>query len=660
MSRAISRPEPHLRRARDFETSGNKLQALRYLYTAMAARNMGRHWNAAHEAMMFKFVELCVEFREARLCIEGLNHYNYLESPDGNPPIENTIRHLMKIAVDKCNQVHNRIRSHQSYAAPVNEDEEQESTLELMMLNSVSVDGTRERIERETLMPWVKFVCDCYRNVIDLVSKSPVLDKFYHELVIEGSLFLKKYNRSMEFKKIFCVKLSASCKVLVENMRAPKNVPVKEENIIRQISTRLHLLELCCHFSFWQEALDFIQQISEILNQNEILNIAKLQQHPIMTLYYEKLHKMSLISGNSLFHAYAWIFLADHLLHLAEDLTPEQRMHVASAVALSALSIPVVGKSIFSNDANSGKTSAENALEKGRLDESIEKTFFAPFLRSMTNLTPSRDDLFANPRFRTIVRLAHPQVAGVFKLMECGFSPLTLIHDAAPFLNAIENIAPLADAIPLGFENHKLPQFSLGHYIPQLKNNFIFRTVQLLQVTYSSITTSFLKDLISPLQVPYESIEKSLVGSAKQRLITLRIDHKLGVINLDNESVDDPTTRKQLAELGYKLTNALQVAYADEQNLAVVPLKRRNDIFAAAAAAGSHFTLAIQNRGAIVEERLRESRRATEEEEKAVSICFVLVFVYYFPLRFARRSCGAPMLCAIPLPFNSCYINILV
>lgn len=55
-----------------------------------------------------------------------------------------------------------------------------------LMLNAVSMEGTQDRSARTILMPWLKFLWDSYRLVLDLLRSNSKLEKLYHEVAHDG------------------------------------------------------------------------------------------------------------------------------------------------------------------------------------------------------------------------------------------------------------------------------------------------------------------------------------------------------------------------------------------------------------------------------------------------------------------------------------------
>ena len=70
----FQKPENALKRAEELLTVGQRGAALHALHDVITSRRH-RTWAKAHEKIMMKYVELCVEMKRARFARDGLVQY---------------------------------------------------------------------------------------------------------------------------------------------------------------------------------------------------------------------------------------------------------------------------------------------------------------------------------------------------------------------------------------------------------------------------------------------------------------------------------------------------------------------------------------------------------------------------------------------------------
>lgn len=54
------------------------------------------------------------------------------------------------------------------------------------MLSSVSSEDAQDRSDRVLLTPWVKFLWEAYRNVLELLRNNNRVERLYHETAQSG------------------------------------------------------------------------------------------------------------------------------------------------------------------------------------------------------------------------------------------------------------------------------------------------------------------------------------------------------------------------------------------------------------------------------------------------------------------------------------------
>ena len=56
------------------------------------------------------------------------------------------------------------------------------------MLSSVSSEDAQDRSDRVLLTPWVKFLWEAYRNILELLRNNNRVERLYHETAQSGKL----------------------------------------------------------------------------------------------------------------------------------------------------------------------------------------------------------------------------------------------------------------------------------------------------------------------------------------------------------------------------------------------------------------------------------------------------------------------------------------
>ena len=55
-----------------------------------------------------------------------------------------------------------------------------------LLLSTVSGEGVKERSDRVLLAPWVKFLWESYRNMLELLKNNNTIERLYAEVAKEG------------------------------------------------------------------------------------------------------------------------------------------------------------------------------------------------------------------------------------------------------------------------------------------------------------------------------------------------------------------------------------------------------------------------------------------------------------------------------------------
>eukprot|EP00953_Heterococcus_sp_UTEX-ZZ885_P009562 5620-Heterococcus_DN1.PRE.5 len=81
-------------------------------------------------------------------------------------------------------------------------DLEAEASPESIMLSTMTEEGGKERTDREVVVPWLKFLWEAYRAVLDILKTNTKLEHVYHNTCIKAFHFCKTYARTTEFRRL--------------------------------------------------------------------------------------------------------------------------------------------------------------------------------------------------------------------------------------------------------------------------------------------------------------------------------------------------------------------------------------------------------------------------------------------------------------------------
>ena len=84
-------------------------------------------------------------------------------------------------------------------AAKIN-DLDHEETPESIMLSSMTAEGGKDRTDREVVVPWLKFLWENYRAILELLHKNAKLERIYHKTAEKAFKFCLDYQRNFEFR----------------------------------------------------------------------------------------------------------------------------------------------------------------------------------------------------------------------------------------------------------------------------------------------------------------------------------------------------------------------------------------------------------------------------------------------------------------------------
>lgn len=606
---------------------GHEKDAMKLLYSVFTSRKF-KVWQKSHEPVMKRFFEICVNQRDFQMAKEGL--YNYRSSTHKENPhsFQSVIRHLVYLAEGRADEARRANRGTSAALSDVTDLEESASPEELI-LSSVS---SSERSHREQVVPWVRFLWEVYRAVLDTLRyNTPSMDATYHRIAARAFAFCEEYKRPVEMRRL--------CNLMRGHMNNYNRVlaqyelgtwtdrgrdvfqPWSAEIMDRQLNTRFLQLQTATNMELWTEGFRTVEDIYFIME-----NTKRPPRAQSMALYFERLTQIFWVSKNFLFHAYARFKF--YTLSVAQNraLTAADKARLASQVLLSAMCVQL-------EDANA----ADGALD---VDLDTEKKMrIAALLRF--SVAPSRARLMADIASKGVVEAAEPGVRELFTMLERGFEPLGMARRAEALLRPLARLD------------------SLQMYVPELEHLVLLRLVQQLSSVYRTVRIDRFAAMLEGLylgeravktpygqaflvqvrpdgraewKMPYGTMitevgavalplpgslvsraEGMIVRAAKKRLVQVRIDHLAGCLHLGQDGLEDTRMSKQLSVLARRLRDVVAVI---KPVTAEVRAARRKAVFTTARSALGDIHRTIQERKAEIERRKEGLEREQQQKQR--------------------------------------------
>lgn len=523
-----TRPENVLKRAQELIGVDQKQAALSILHEHVTSKRTRNSTIAALEPVMLLFVELCVELRKGKSAKDGLYNYKNTSQNTNVATIELVFRRFIELAEQKVTEAQAKADEvSQSAASGEGEGETTDATLanvtdleametpESILLSTVSGEQSKDRTDRAIVTPWLKFLWETYRTVLDIFKNNARLEVMYQTTAHQAFQFCLKYTRKTEFRRL-CELLRNHLQNAAKYSQQVHAINLSDpETLQRHLDTRFMQLNVAVELELWQEAFKSVEDI------HTLLSLSKRQpKNSMMANYYEKLTRIFLVSENYLFHAASWSRYYN-LLNLSarqvaagaskkdnpSNITDNDLSKAASFVLLSALSIPVISTS-RSRGALIDVDAARNT-KNARLTNLLGM-----------NSPPSRAILFKDALNKDILQRARPEIRELYNILETDFHPKSICEKVSPILSQIG-----ADE-------------EMKRYVLPLQQVILTRLFQQLSQVYTDVKledVTALAQFPDPFQVSTATIEKFIMNGCKKGDLSIRIDHSTGILTFDSD-----------------------------------------------------------------------------------------------------------------------------
>lgn len=395
------------------------------------------------------------------------------------------------------------------------DDLEASETPESILLSTVSGEQSRDRTDRAIVTPWLKFLWETYRTVLDILRNNARLEIMYQSTAMQAFEFCQKYARKTEFRRL-CELLRNHVQTAAKYSAQMHAINLNEPDTLqRHLETRFQQLNVAVELELWQEAFRSVEDIHTLLNLSK-----RPPKNVMMANYYEKLTRIFLVGENYLFHAAAWSRYYNLLRQSAAMVASGQSKKAdnpaaseadltkaASFVLLSALAIPVIS--------TSRSRGALVDIDEAKKNKNSRLTHLLGMSQA-----PTRAVLFKDAMSKGLLKRVRPEIRELYNILEVDFHPLSICQKISPILSKI-------GADP-----------EMEKYVLPLQQVILTRLFQQLSQVYETVDLAFVENLAKfpePFEVTRDTIEKFIMNGNKKGDLAIRMDHATGVLSFDTD-----------------------------------------------------------------------------------------------------------------------------
>lgn len=572
MSSHYAKPENALRKAQDFVRAGKESQALKTLAAMLATRRY-RTWQPTHEQMMMMYVDLSVDMRKNMK--DAFVHYRMICQQTNMNSLEKVLAYYQEKAEQRMKEAEEKIAASADAGELVSvDDDEDEDTPESILRAALSGDTKQQsRADRQVLTPWLKYLWDTYRTILEVLRNNSKLEKMYQETARHAFRFCLKYKRNTSFRRL-CEILRTHLVVITKFQGQPNSINLRDPETQKlYLETRFLQLEIAADLELWQEAYRTIEDIYENMQLS-----TETPEPQLMVTYYKRLAQIFWASENYLFHAYSLEKLYSLTVTAQKNLDAETKQKLASEVIAATLVVPALERG--------DDDSYFDAMDDGNLRLAN--------LLGFKKEVPTRARLLTFIVQRGVLKDANQHVAQAYNLLEASFSPLSLTQQLKPHLEYME-------------QDDKLKR-----YLPAIKQLNVLRVLQQLSRVFKTMKVDRMVRLIPSL--PMLEVERIILEGVRCDQLFVRVDHRDQLMHFSDEKLEAERMRTQLSIVSARLQKvAEKIAPVDPEK----DKNQRTFVFGAVLEGLNREHKEVTERQATIEKRKQaEEKRLLDSEAK--------------------------------------------
>lgn len=449
---------------------------------------------------MIKFVELCVELRRGRLVKDGLHQYRSISQNVNVQGLETVMKHFLEQAERRLKEAHSRATAASSHVDAV-DDLEQAPEETLASVWGSTLGDEKERTGRELVTPWLRFVWEGYRIILDICRHNAKLEALYRVIVERAFAFCREYQRKAEFRRLSEI-LRHHLSIIIKYPTQANGVLLSApESHQLQLELRFGQLDVATEMELWHEAFRSIEDI------HGLFVLARKSAKPSLVItYYERLCRVFQRSSNYLYLAATLCKLL--VIGRSQGRDREQMSRDATLAVLALTAAPLLTDHDFTN------TMA--------IEEQENKNSRLAYFLGMQK-APTRASIIKELHLRAIYSQAEPSVQELFTAIE---------NSDAPNKDKIGPLLAKAEANP-----------DFAPFVPAIYKNIVARLLKQVSLTERTITFDSLHQLISLPTVTSSldfDLDAFILEGFRNGDFHARIDHIEGVLRFQKPCFAPP------------------------------------------------------------------------------------------------------------------------
>ncbi|KAL7746700.1 SNARE-binding exocyst subunit S6 [Sorochytrium milnesiophthora] len=571
MAPIFLKPENAVKRAEELLEVSQPEEALTTLHETLTSRKSKLAPVTALEPLAVKLVELCVQLRRGRTAREALVQFKNMSHNTNIASMERVVKAFLDLAEAKLTDAvaettHGKALegAEESIVAAV-EDLETPETPEALLYASVNLSSELDRSDRVVLMPWLKFLWEAYRTVLDVLRNNSRLELLYQQTAGQAFSFCLRFKRKNEFRRL-CDNLRNHL-TSIPRFTHQHSINLSDPEVLQRfLDTRFVQLQTASDLELWQESFRSVEDIYQLLIMAGSLIAPSTPENPqpmagllpaalftnkvhgpkmmqMLAQYYEKLTRIFAVSGDGLFLAASWNKYHAWVTHMRghTTLTDAEQNRLAGDVLLSALSVPVVNTTATTQYSTS--TSLEQLVNSpGSLADqdtnliSVTRANRRSRLATMLGLSriPSRIALVQEAIGKGVLGRVSADLKKLYELLEVSFHPLT----------AAKHIGPLLQSLSADKDAAK--------YVDDIRTVVVTKILKEVSLLYTTISIESLVEITSMADAPMTAykLERFVLQGNHQHEFRIRVNHLTGTFDfVSDPMVTDPYAGQQTKPL---------------------------------------------------------------------------------------------------------------